>query len=360
MSDARRRAVVASLLGVCLHGGGLGAASPDGQDPCAGAAPALRQAAEALDKGQWAEAEGHLRPLQASHASCGGVALGLARLRAARGDAAEAERLFERATSLFPDDASSHALFGRYWLSRGQLARADYESSLALSLDRDCPEALVVSGQISEPPGPAPGGPTRRWRRPPVWAPSSARGRNTSSGRLVSTEAPRGSRPAAREGGRVASDRRPRLRLPGSRLRGAGRSRAGGRRLPEGVSGERRRSLLRFLPGLQLRPLPPQGEAPLRESVTPRPRDRPSSPESGGSLRESQAEPDARAIPGRARGGRARPLSRIPAGPSSISRCTTCSPPSTRVSGRRIWRGSTPISPARRRSPTRTEAPDQD
>ena len=145
---ARRRAVVASLLAVCLHGGGVGAASPDGQDPCAGAAPALRQAAEALDKGQWAEAEGHLRPLQASHASCGGVALGLARLRAARGDPAEAERLFERATSLTPDDAVAHALFAQYWLSRGQRARADYESSLALSLDPDCPEALVVAGQI--------------------------------------------------------------------------------------------------------------------------------------------------------------------------------------------------------------------
>ena len=149
MTDARRRAVVASLLGVCLHGGGLGAASPDSQDHCEGAAPALRQAAEALDKGQWAEAEGHLRPLQEFHASCGGVALGLARLRAARGDASEAERLFGRATSLTPGDALSHALFARYWLSRGQLARADYESSLALSLDRDCPEALVVGAQIS-------------------------------------------------------------------------------------------------------------------------------------------------------------------------------------------------------------------
>jgi tetratricopeptide (TPR) repeat protein len=149
VSGARRRAVVASLLGLCLHGGGLGAASPDGQDPCAEAAPALRQASEALDKGQWAEAEGHLRPLQASHASCGGVALGLARLRAARGDAAEAERLFERATSLVPDEARSHALFAQYWLSRSQFARADYESSLALSLDRECPEALVASAQIS-------------------------------------------------------------------------------------------------------------------------------------------------------------------------------------------------------------------
>ncbi len=145
---ARRRAVVASLLGLCLHGGGLGAASPDGQDPCTGAAPALRQAGEALDKRQWAEAEGHLRALEASHASCGGVALGLARLRAALGDTAEAERLFERATSLTPDDAVAHALFAQYWLSRGQRARADYESSLALSLDPDRPEALVVAGQI--------------------------------------------------------------------------------------------------------------------------------------------------------------------------------------------------------------------
>jgi tetratricopeptide (TPR) repeat protein len=147
-ATARRRAVVASLLGLCLHGGGLGAATPDGQDPCAGAAPALRHATEALDKGQWAEAEGHLQPLQASHASCVGVVLGQARLRAARGDAAEVERLFERATSLTPDDAVAHALFAQYWLSRGQRARADYESSLALSLNPDCPDALVVAGQI--------------------------------------------------------------------------------------------------------------------------------------------------------------------------------------------------------------------
>jgi len=74
--------------------------------------------------------------------------LGLARLRAARGDAAEAERLFERATSLTPDDAVAHALFARHWLSRGQRARADYESALALSLNPDCPEALLVAGQI--------------------------------------------------------------------------------------------------------------------------------------------------------------------------------------------------------------------
>lgn len=146
---AGRGAAVASLLGLYLHGGRLAAASPDGADPCAGAATGLRAASEALDKGQWAEAEGHLRPLEASRESCGGIALGLARLRAARGDTHEAERLFERAMTLLPEDAPSHALFARYWLSRGQVARADYEASLALSLDRDCAEALVASAQIS-------------------------------------------------------------------------------------------------------------------------------------------------------------------------------------------------------------------
>lgn len=147
-ATAFRGAVVASLLGVCLHRGGVGAASPEGPDPCAGAATALRQATKALDEGLWVEAEGHLQPLEAYRGDCGGVALGLARLRAARGDHGEAERLFERATSLTPGDAVAHALFAQYWLSRGQPARADYEASLALSLDPDRPEALVVAGQI--------------------------------------------------------------------------------------------------------------------------------------------------------------------------------------------------------------------
>jgi tetratricopeptide (TPR) repeat protein len=133
------------MLGGFLLGGG-GPATAD--DPCAGAAPALRSAARALDEGDWAEAATLLPPLEASHARCAGVALGLARLRAAQGDAAEAERLFDRATSLDPEDARTHALFAQYWLSRGQPARADYQSSLALSRDPECPEALVAVARI--------------------------------------------------------------------------------------------------------------------------------------------------------------------------------------------------------------------
>jgi tetratricopeptide (TPR) repeat protein len=132
-------------LGVLLLVGGL-AAAPGG--PCAGVESAVQSAAQALDRGQWAEAERLFQPLAASHADCGRVVLGLARLRAARGDPAEAERLFARATTLEPGDAVAHALFAQYWLSRDQPARADYLSTLALSLDPDCPEALVAKGRL--------------------------------------------------------------------------------------------------------------------------------------------------------------------------------------------------------------------
>ena len=161
MSEARRhpvedgrawtrgRTAFALLVGAFLLGGGTVAASQGpGGDPCAGVEPAVRSADQALDRGQWADAERLLQPLAASHADCSGVVLGRARLRMARGDPAEAEPLFARATTLAPDDANAHALFARYWLSRDQPARADYLSARALSLNPDCPEALVVRGRL--------------------------------------------------------------------------------------------------------------------------------------------------------------------------------------------------------------------
>jgi tetratricopeptide (TPR) repeat protein len=116
--------------------------------PCEGTESDLRASTQALDRGDWVEAERRLEPLATSRADCGGVVLGLARLRAARGERAEAERLFARATTLLPDDAPAHALFARYLLSRGQPARAEDLTAKALSLNPDCPEALVVKGRI--------------------------------------------------------------------------------------------------------------------------------------------------------------------------------------------------------------------
>jgi tetratricopeptide (TPR) repeat protein len=116
--------------------------------PCAGVESSIRSAAEALDRGEWAEAERRLQPLSASHADCGGAVLGLARLRAAQGEPEEAERLFARAIALAPNDALAHALFAQYWLSRGQPARAEDLTARALSLSPGCPEALVVKGRL--------------------------------------------------------------------------------------------------------------------------------------------------------------------------------------------------------------------
>jgi len=143
-----RRVGAVFLLGSCLVGNAMRAEPEDAGGPCAGAEVAARSATEALDRGEWTRAGELLRPLKAAGSTCPAVALGLARLRAKDGDTAEAERLFEQATTLAPDDPVAHAQFARYWLSRGQPARADYEVSRALALDPGCPEGLVVEAEI--------------------------------------------------------------------------------------------------------------------------------------------------------------------------------------------------------------------
>jgi tetratricopeptide (TPR) repeat protein len=142
------RAAAVLLVGTWCLQGGAAAAPPNGEGPCSGTESALRATRGSFDKGQWKDAEKRLLDLETSHPGCSDVALGLARVRAVQGDDAEAERLFARALQLAPDDARTHALVAEHWLSRGQPARADYESSLALSLEPECSEALVVSGRL--------------------------------------------------------------------------------------------------------------------------------------------------------------------------------------------------------------------
>ena len=116
--------------------------------PCAGSERTVAMATKALDSGDSAKAGPLLERLATSHADCAGVILGLARLRAAKGDPAEAERLFDRAVALAPHDAVAHAQAAEFWLSRGRPARADHLAALALSLNEACAEALVVQGRI--------------------------------------------------------------------------------------------------------------------------------------------------------------------------------------------------------------------
>lgn len=128
----------------------LGAAGVGGQDtdPCRGAESELRAAEEALDVGQWSDAEVILQALGGLHSGCTGWIVSLARLRAAQDDPAEAERLFSRALMLASDDAGTYALFARFQLSRGLQSQAAHLVAQALAIDPDCPEALVVRGQI--------------------------------------------------------------------------------------------------------------------------------------------------------------------------------------------------------------------
>jgi tetratricopeptide (TPR) repeat protein len=87
-------------------------------------------------------------PLQTSHAECGEVVLGLARLHAARKDALTAQQLFSRAIELVPQDPRSHYYFAQFCYSQGEYRRADYYTDRALSLDGGYPDALVLKGQI--------------------------------------------------------------------------------------------------------------------------------------------------------------------------------------------------------------------
>jgi hypothetical protein len=61
---------------------------------CSGAEPQLRSAEQAVDQGDWDEAERLLLPLQMSHSQCGEVLLTLARVRASQKNANVAEQLF--------------------------------------------------------------------------------------------------------------------------------------------------------------------------------------------------------------------------------------------------------------------------
>src|SRR5262249_22374545 len=116
---------------------------------CVGAEPSLGALHQALDRREWDEAERLLEALSRSHETDGRVVLDRARLRAGRGDSAGAEELFVSAGRLAPGDPLVHAQFAQFRLPRGQPAQADYLSTLALSLDPVCPEALVVKAQLA-------------------------------------------------------------------------------------------------------------------------------------------------------------------------------------------------------------------
>jgi len=146
--SSHRHVTTVLLVVIGLSLGGLQAAARDEQDPCAGAGLSLQAAGAALDEGRWSDAEAFLQPLAMSYPDCAGVVVNMARLRDARDDPAEAERLFSRALTLAPDDAVAYAVYARFQLSRSLLPQAARLVALSLTIDPECTKALVVRGQI--------------------------------------------------------------------------------------------------------------------------------------------------------------------------------------------------------------------
>ena len=169
-----------------------------------------------------------------------------------------------------------HGFFAQYWLSRRQPARADYEASLALSLDPDCAEALVVVGQILDLKGQAPAA-FQAFEKAARLGKGDAEAHYQLGVVLFRRKLHAGAVRRVREGGRAAPDPTPAASTIWRSASKRWAKPSGRRGLPERAAGERRRSLLRFVPGLQLRALPPQAEAPRGKPVTPRPRGGPAS-----------------------------------------------------------------------------------
>lgn len=117
-------------------------------EPCAGAAQQLSAAMKQIEQANFGEAERMLTELQASHAECPDVTLGLGRVRAAQGDVLSAQKLLSRYTLLVPEDAKGHYYLAQFLFSQGNYQRADTISEQVLSLQPDYPEGIVLRAQI--------------------------------------------------------------------------------------------------------------------------------------------------------------------------------------------------------------------
>lgn len=113
--------MTALLLGSALLAGSAAAApAASPANPCAGAEASVRSAAEALDRGRWAEAESLLAPLASSHPDCADVLVARGRLLGRAGQVHAARQALEKAASLDPAHADARYHLG-IWFFRARL-----------------------------------------------------------------------------------------------------------------------------------------------------------------------------------------------------------------------------------------------
>jgi tetratricopeptide (TPR) repeat protein len=117
-------------------------------ESCVGAEQQLSAATNYIERGNLDESERILTQLQASHSQCPEVVLGLGRVRAAQGDALEAQRLLSRYTVMVPQDARGHYYLAWFLFTQGNYQRADTISRQVLSIRADYPEGIILRAQV--------------------------------------------------------------------------------------------------------------------------------------------------------------------------------------------------------------------
>jgi tetratricopeptide (TPR) repeat protein len=117
-------------------------------DACSGAESQLAVVSRELARGLPDAAEAALGAVVASNPQCLEILLLEARIRSAKGDAANAGAIFMRYLQLAPADPRGYTYFGRFLLEQRQYQRADEVSASALEKAPNDPQALALRGQI--------------------------------------------------------------------------------------------------------------------------------------------------------------------------------------------------------------------
>lgn len=117
-------------------------------DACSGAEPQLQLLSKDLDSNAIPAAASRLTSLQTAYPDCSRLMLSRARLEAAQGQSAEAQRSFSQYLALQPDSARGDAYFARFLIDQQQYQQADDRSAAAYEKNPSDPAALAVRGQI--------------------------------------------------------------------------------------------------------------------------------------------------------------------------------------------------------------------
>ncbi len=117
-------------------------------DPCAGAEPRLKQAAQAFARRDLAGADRILAPLESEYFACWKVLLALGSLRYERGDYRRANTYSELALNAAPENPQAQVLRAQLLLMQNQSAKAKELLEKASKLDPENAEAHYQLGMV--------------------------------------------------------------------------------------------------------------------------------------------------------------------------------------------------------------------